>query len=109
MDSIYLKRLEVGKGEDWLGWRAKIPAIEFKRGWSVRVIPGLGGGMVRFLVERSGKRASVYLDCSERIGCGNGPYWEVYPYRGDVGMCGIEEKDELIAMISESLSSKENP
>jgi hypothetical protein len=44
---------------------------------------------------------SVYLDCYDRIGFFGAPYWEVYPYHGDVGRCRMADIDKLLEMIAD--------
>lgn len=102
MDS-YMKRLEVEKDEEWTKWMNEIPALKFKDDWEVRIVPPFGGAMVRFWIDKGENHVSVYLDCHERLGCGGGPYWELYPYEGDTFRCGMEETDKLLDAISEVL------
>ena len=78
-----LDRYKIEKEEDWRGWIDKIPFLQFKEGWKVKVIPPFSGAMARFIVEHNGKSVSVYLDCDNSLGYFSKqvgePYWEVCP------------------------------
>lgn len=101
MDS--LKRYEVERNEEWRTWVDKIPHLQFKEDWKVKVIPPFGGAIARFLVEKGGNRVSVYLDCYGILGAVDEPYWEVYPYEGDVYRVLMNDTDELMKVIAEVL------
>ncbi|MGI9297073.1 MAG: hypothetical protein ACR2QC_04145 [Gammaproteobacteria bacterium] len=94
-------RPKMEAADGWLGWIEKIPFLRFPRTWEIKIIPPFGGAVARFLVRRPGTagRISVYLDCHERLGCWDGPYWEVYPFQGDVGRCDFDDTKELLRMI----------
>lgn len=99
-----LNRYEIEHKEEWRAWVKKIPAIEFDKGWKVKVIPPYAGAVARFIVEANDKFVSVYLDCFDALGYYGSPYWEVFPYDDDVGRCDINDIDELMSMIRHSLS-----
>lgn len=101
MNSIDLYKIEVE--HDWLGWIAKIPAIQFDHDWKVQVIPPFSGALVRFRVTVGDKTASVYLDGYETLGLFGEPYWEVYPVGDDVGRCAMADTDELLSLIRQSI------
>lgn len=91
---------------EWRKWADEIPYIQFPQEWQVKVIPPFGRAVARFLVRPPGMmgpkdRVSVYLDCYEMLGCWDGPYWEVYPYRGDVGRCDMADVPRLLEMIAD--------
>lgn len=101
-----LERFKVEKYEEWRDLVDKIPPIKFPRNWYVRMSPPFSGAIVRFRVSREadGKNdVSVYLDWYERLGFYGEPYWEVYPYKGDVYRCKLNETDKLIKAIKRSL------
>jgi len=96
------QRYDVERDEKWREWIKKIPAIQFKPEWRVKVIPPFGGAMARFLVEHNGLTTSVYLDVYETLGCHERPYWEVYPVGDDTGRVAMEDVDGLVRLIEES-------
>jgi hypothetical protein len=102
-----IDRYNLEDEQDWLGWIAKIPALQFDPTWNVKVIPPFGGAVARFLVEKDGVSASVYLDCFDALGYFGSPYWEVYPVNDDVGRCAMGEASELLDLIRTSLGEHE--
>ena len=98
------KVYDVEDSFQWREWVEKIPYIKFPSDWKVKPIPPFGGTIVRFQVNTPDyKNVSVYLDCYSMLGYyGGEPYWEVYPYYGDVGRCGMQETGKLIGMIAEA-------
>jgi hypothetical protein len=71
--------------------------------------PPFSGAIVRFRVSLDGlydNETSVYLDAWNRIGYMGEPYWEVYPYQGDVGRCAMNDTAKLLEMIDESIKSQ---
>lgn len=101
MDS--LKRYEVELNEEWRKWVEKIPHLQFKEDWNIKIIPPFGGAIARFLVEKGGNRISVYLDCFDNLGAVGKPYWEIYSYEGDPCRVLMNDTDELMKIIAEVL------
>lgn len=99
-----IERYTIEGSEDWRGWCNKIPALQFDPEWAVKIIPPFGGAMARFLVEKDGKTASVYLDCYEALGCFGEPYWEVHPVDDDVARCAMNDTAELMNLIRQSIA-----
>lgn len=103
---------EVERKLDLRGWVDKIPAIRFPSNWFVQVIPGFGGALARFRVTLSASEqegdpvVSVYLDGFGTMGCMPEPYWEIYPYDGDVSRYDMDDVDGLLAGIAESLKQQ---
>ena len=99
------KMFEVGNEMEWSKWHKELPAIPFKEGWKVKIVPPFGGAIVRFLVFNNdeSKQASIYFDAYNLLGCGGKPYWEVYPYQNDVGRVPMNDVDGLLEMISEAI------
>jgi len=93
-------------------WRKEIPAIKFPSDWEVKIIPGFGGAIVRFLVNVGDRGVSVYLDGYDLLGAVNAPYWEVYPcydgYSWDTARCLMHKVDELINIITQSLEDQKS-
>lgn len=91
--------------DEWHRWMAEIPFIEFPVGWKIKMVPPFGGAVVRFKVILPGVAdvdvVSVYLDCYSRLAMRRDPYWEVYPYKSDVGRCEMNEIDKLLEMIAD--------
>jgi len=96
--------------DEWGKWLREIPFIPIPNDWEVRLAPPVSGAVVRMHVRKKGYGdwVSVYLDCYDRLGYYHErdayvPYWEVMPYDGDVGRCGINEVDKLVEMIEQGL------
>ena len=108
----YMKRYEIEKDEEWREWMGKIPSLTFPDDWKVKIIPPFGGAMARFLIDKGKAHVSVYLDCYDRLGFVGQPYWELYPYQyedySDVYRVMMDETDELMQRISESLEKQED-
>jgi len=107
MDEIF-QRFAVENNQKWRDEIKTMPWITFPENWKVQIIPPFGDAVIRFRVELpSGEHRSIYLDARNSIGIrmdddGNLiPYWEVYPYRGDVGRCDKEDIVELLRMIGD--------
>lgn len=49
---------------------------------------------------------SAYLDCYEVLGFYGSPYWEIYPYDNGIYRCNINETDELVDVIIESINNQ---
>lgn len=98
-----LERYEIEAKEGWSNFSGHtMPAISFPSEWLIKIIPPFGGAMVRFLVALpSGTEKSIYFDAHDALGYVGQPYWEVYPYRGDVGRCLMGEVDRLLEMIAD--------
>lgn len=90
---------------EWEKWITKIPFIRFPEEWMIQIIPPSGGAIARFRVRTPGLDesdwVSVYLDCYDLLGHFGEPYWEVYPYHGDVGRCAMADTQELLRMIAD--------
>lgn len=80
MNGLLEKRFEVERDEKWREMQIDIPFIQFDSNWKIKIIPPFAGAMARFIVsDQFNNTCSVYLDTYNRLGCFNGPYWEVYP------------------------------
>jgi len=81
---------------EWDKWLKEIPSIEIPPNCRIRVIPPFGGAVVRFCVISEFGSVSVYLDCYEKLGCWEIPYWEIYPSADDdVERFAMEKTTEL--------------
>jgi hypothetical protein len=87
-------------------WIKEIPYIQFPADWKVQITPPFAGAVVRFRVQKDDMEVSVYLDCYDMLGCYGSPYWEVYPYEGDVFRCDMSDTESLLNAISHSLSER---
>ena len=72
------KRIEVEEDFEYMKWVNEIPALNFKKEWSVKIVPPFSGAVVRFQVETEKDFLSIYLDCYNELGFMNAPYWEIY-------------------------------
>ena len=97
------ERYAVECEEKWREIVKQIPFIAFPAGWRVAVIPPFAGAVARFLVQLPRRKAtkSIYLDWYDNLGIMKKPYWEVHPYRGDVGRCDLEDIKTLLRMIAD--------
>lgn len=99
-------RYDVEGAEGWRELIPTIPYIKFPATWEVKIVPPFGGAVARFMVKLpDGVTKSVYLDCFDRLGFVGHPYWEVYPYKDDVGRCDIHDTKKLLQMIKNKSKS----
>ena len=109
-----LRRYRVEADQDWKGEIARIPWLHFRGDWQVRIIPPFADAVIRFqVILPSGTLKSVYMDSRHSLGMwGNlstpEPYWEVYPYQGDVGRCALDDTIMLMEMIQDETSGDED-
>jgi hypothetical protein len=86
--------------EGWYEWAKKMPRLSFPPEWMVRILPPLSGAIARFVVTHgvlgANYQVSAYADVHNRLGSEPLPYWEIYPYDGDVWRCPLEHGRELI-------------
>ena len=110
---ITMERYKIEREQGWREEIVTMPWITFPADWKIQIIPPFGDAVVRFSVEiPSGAKRSVYLDARCSLGAmldenGPIPYWEVYPYRGDVGRCLKAEVEELLRMIADEEEADE--
>lgn len=110
-----LKRYHVEQEQDWKGEIVRIPWLHFRGDWQVRIIPPFGDAVVRFqVVLPSGMLKSVYMDSRNSLGYWGGdidtpePYWEVFPYKNDVGRCDLADTIMLMEMIQDETSGEDD-
>ena len=97
-----MNRFKVESEQKWCEEIAHIPFIQFPPDWKIQVIPPFGDAVVRFRVQLPcGTEKSIYLDSRDSLACYDKPYWEVYPYYGDVGRCDREDVEQLLNMIAD--------
>lgn len=107
---LTLTRYKVEEEQKWREEVQTLPFIPFPAGWQVQIIPPFGDAVVRFRVKLpSGPEKSIYLDKRMALGYWEGEgYWEVYPYRGDVGRCDIRDIPELLRMIGDEQETEDD-
>lgn len=109
-----LKRYHVEEEQDWKGEIARIPWLHFRGDWQVRIIPPFADAVIRFqVILPSGTLKSVYMDSRHSLGIWKNlntpePYWEVYPYKNDVGRCDLADTIMLMEMIQDETSGDED-
>ncbi len=109
-----LKRYHVEAEQDWKGEIVRIPWLHFRGDWQVRIIPPFGDAVIRFqVILPSGTMKSIFMDSRNSLGIWGGistpePYWEVYPYKGDVGRCDLADTIMLMEMIQDETSGDED-
>lgn len=95
-------RFKVEHAESWRKIVDSIPSINFPSDWKVTIIPPWGGAIVRFTVLLPDNRhKSIFLDYYSRLGPSREPYWEVYPYMGDIARLDIDDVEGLLKAIKE--------
>lgn len=110
-----LERYRVESDQDWKGEIVRIPWLHFRGDWQVRIIPPFGDAVIRFqVILPSGTLKSVYMDSRNSLGVWGDitkdeiePYWEVYPYRGDVGRCDLADTLMLMEMIQDETKEED--
>jgi len=111
-----LKRYHVEQEQDWKGEIVRIPWLHFRSNWQVRIIPPFADAVIRFqVILPSGMLKSVFMDSRNSLGVWWGadqntpePYWEVYPYKNDVGRCDLADTIMLMEMIQDETSGDED-
>jgi len=93
--------------QEYKKWSLEIPYINFPSNWEVKIVPPIGGAIIRFVVKRkdSDKSVSVYLDCYDRLGYVGEPYWEIYPVKDDTHRCLMNDIEELLNAIDYGLGN----
>lgn len=98
-----MKRMEVENLYEYRKWTKEIPSLNFKQEWNVKIVPGFGGAIIRFVIYYNNRRVSVYLDCYGELGLCTEPYWEIYPYKSDAFRCSMNDTEALMGKITEVL------
>lgn len=103
---VTMARYKVEDAQKWREEIATMPFIQFPADWQIQIIPPFSDAVVRFRVRRAdGEERSIYLDSRCSLGYWaviDEAYWEVYPYRGDVGRCAKNDIPELLRMIADT-------
>jgi hypothetical protein len=109
-----LERYNVENEQDWRGEIVRIPWLHFRGDWQVRIIPPFGDAVVRFqVILPSGTLKSIFMDSRNSLGTWGSltevePYWEVYPYQGDVGRCALDDTIMLMEMIQDETNGEQD-
>ena len=96
---------------DYEEWRTKLPYLNFKPDWQVKILPPWGGAIIRFVIKKNDIVVSVYFDCDDRLGYVRSPYWEIYATFSTGGQVKEPERflygeeDEMINRISTLLDN----
>lgn len=99
----------IEKKYEWIKWRTEIPYINWPSDWLVKAIPPSHCMIIRYNIKHKDNPnsfVSVYLDCYDELGCVGKPYWEVYPVGNHCGRCLMNETDELLSFIKQSLDEQ---
>jgi len=107
---LTMTRHRIEEAQKWREEINNVPFIQFPSNWKVQIIPPFADAIVRFRVQiEGGETRSIYLDGRNSLGYwGDGYYWEVYPYRGDVGRCDMNDIPELLRMIGDTQESEDD-
>jgi len=92
-----MARSKIESEENWRELVDKIPVLNFKQEWDVKIIPPFSGAIARFMIIKNDKLvASVYLDWYAQLGCMDSPYYELYSYENDVKRYLLDETEQLL-------------
>lgn len=99
---------------DSMTWQDKLPFLQFKPDWLVRIVPPFVGAVIRFKVRKNTtpghQNVSIYFDAFNHLGSMRNPYWEVYPAAdGDTARFHLGEESEMMEEIEASLRRLEDP
>jgi len=96
-----IARSKVESAEKWDNIISKVPMLNFKEKWDVKIIPPFAGAVARFTINKDGEQVcSVYLDWYNRLGIYGSPYYELYPFEDDIKRYSLEETKELMEDIN---------
>lgn len=104
--SDWMQRADLERSENWREWVGRMPAIQFKPEWKVKILPPFAKAMARFYIDIDNAHVSVYLDVNDSLGSVGQPYWEIYPYNDDTCRVYMNDTDELVEKISEALEQQ---
>lgn len=117
-------REELHEWEKWVEIIYKnVPAFDFGPGFQIKIVPPVGGAMVRMLVYFGSANVSIFLDAHNELNGRkfldqhqyyNDPveqaYWEIYPYHDpetdtadDIKRYGLFEIDTITEDIKRTL------
>tara|TARA_R110000772_G_scaffold5454_4_gene19491 strand:+ start:5238 stop:5594 length:357 start_codon:yes stop_codon:yes gene_type:complete len=105
MQTDFMKRITLENEEKWPSIIEEVPSINFDAEWGVRIIPPFGGAVGRFWIMKAFKDSkdervvSVYLDWYDTLGYFGNPYYELYPWEGDIKRYALTETKQLEADI----------
>lgn len=100
-----LARSKVENTEKWDEIIPEIPAINFKKEWSVKIVPPFRGAVARFYIDYNNRHVSVYLDWYDQLGFVGQPYYEVYDGT-DTSRYLLNETDEMMFDIDRVLNGE---
>jgi len=90
----------------WRGRAQEVPYLKFPESWEVRITPPFGRADARFSVKSGKATVSVYLDFDGNLGYMDQPYWEIHPLDGDCARYYLNETDDLLAGIAQSIEQQ---
>ncbi len=96
--------------EQTMAWRQRaqlVPFMKFPADWEIRMTPPFAGADARFQVRKGKASVSVYLDFDGNLGAMDEPYWEIHPLGDDCARYLLNETDDLLAGIAESIREQE--
>lgn len=83
-------------------WKKQIPCLKFNSEWNVQIIPPFSGAVIRFYLYKDNElKASVYLDCYDRLGVMGFPYWEVYNFYDEPERFEMNDTERLIEYLND--------
>ncbi len=95
-----MDRYKIEADEKWLIWAKQIPFLAFPSWIEVSPIPPFAGAMARLRLRDAKfpqETMSIYFDAYERLGCFDGPYWEIYSVNGDIERFELTDAKEIVA------------
>lgn len=106
---VIKKSGELARLLEWEKWQNEIPYIEFPKEYLIRAIPPFHGSIIRYNIKHKEYNelwVSIYLDCYDILGLFGKPYWEVYPYDGDVFRCDMNDTEALLQAVKQSFEEQ---
>ena len=111
----FIERLKTEDEEKWMEWVDKLPWLNFKKEWNVKVIPPFAGAIARFQISLDdGNKTfiSVYFDGFDKLGWVGKPYWEIYPVESEgereTARFLLGQEKEMLNLIDKELQKQLN-
>lgn len=74
-----VERYEIESREKWNDYFDAMDFIELRPNYLFKVIPAVGGAILRFRIKYFNNEFSIYFDALNSLGYMNSPYFEVHP------------------------------
>ena len=104
IENVY-NRDQVEYDEKWREWAVRIPALKFKKSWSVQIVPPWGQMLTLFIVKKANAKVSVAFEFNYPS---SDPTWEIYPDASLVNTAqfDMDDTDGVLKGIAKSLKAQ---